>query len=174
MYTSEDNLFEYNTCKRVAVPETQAGGIDDKDSGVRNEYRYNWIEDVRTCFRLNNQATRNPISGLLIHHNVCISNNDTSFSMGIRSMGGSSGTGFRIYNNTVWNTDESGLVDSGSDSDYRFWNNIVVSRSSVTNPNRGVTFSTPATVLSDYNSFHPNTRNWVHNGSSYTTLAAIS
>ena len=55
LYHNADSIVQNNTCRTVNIPDSQAGGIDDKAQATRNIHRYNWIQDVNTCVRINNQ-----------------------------------------------------------------------------------------------------------------------
>jgi len=123
LYHNADTIVELNTCRTVTIPESQAGGIDDKAQAVRNIHRYNWIEDVNACVRLNNQLNS---TGVKIYGNVCISqqrgygdrpgirlltlingvevfnNTLVGFGMGVEIQGPTV-TGAKIYNNIYAN-----------------------------------------------------------------------
>ena len=75
LYHNTGSTIEFNTCRSVRIPETQAGGVDDKAQAIDNIHRYNWIEDVPCCFRVNNQLES---SGVQIYQNVCIAGENSS------------------------------------------------------------------------------------------------
>lgn len=86
LFTAVDSIIEFNTCKDACdlsncggrgLVASQAGGIDDKADSVRNLHRYNYIEDVNVCVRIQNQASGGGIpfasaTGTQIYGNVCV------------------------------------------------------------------------------------------------------
>ena len=175
VYRNRTSLFEYNTLKRTNITSpatTQAGGIDDKDGPVNNEYRYNWIEDVPTCFRLNNQGNS---VGVKIHHNVCISTTTAGYSNGVRQLSGvNAASNFLFYNNTIFNTYDSG-IDWASSTGSSAYNNIISPRVGAPAGQAIGTVLTSTTALNllDYNNYAPTTREWqVPRFTRYNTLAA--
>lgn len=82
LYTAIGSTIEYNTCQRVCTAgchgdggrgTDQGGGIDDKADAIDNVHRFNWIEDVLTAIRIQNQvnnATLGPSKGVQIYGNV--------------------------------------------------------------------------------------------------------
>src|SRR5262249_4815377 len=69
LYHNTKSIVEYNTCRTVTIPDSQAGGIDDKAQATDNIHRFNWIEDVNACIRVNNQLHS---TGVEVYGNVCI------------------------------------------------------------------------------------------------------
>ncbi len=66
MFKDTGAIIENNTCLHVA--DSEAGGIDDKDTAVNNIHRFNYFDDVPVCVRVNNQGNS---SGVQIYGNVC-------------------------------------------------------------------------------------------------------
>ena len=113
LYHNTGSVIEYNTCKHVDIAESQAGGIDDKAQAIDNVHRYNWIEDVPSCFRLNNQLQS---SGVSFYQNVCIAKprgTATATNIGIRLL--TNIDGVEIYGNVVHGF-EVGFMIMGEDS----------------------------------------------------------
>ena len=121
LYSNTDTVLEYNTCRTVRIAESQAGGIDDKAQAVRNVHRFNWIEDVNTCVRINNQLNS---SGVEIYGNVCVGMVGTQ-RPGVRLITNISG--IQIFNNTFYGFAQGLQImsEDGPVSGVRWYNNIV-------------------------------------------------
>lgn len=144
LYQNTDAIVEYNTCKGVYIPESQAGGVDDKAKATRNIHRYNWIEDVPVCFRINNQL---PSAGVRIYENICIAGRRPGYpnSHGIRLL--TEISGIEVYNNVIYNFRTGFSIAGAGVQAARFYNNIIVGASD----NNVETYFPP--ILSDYNSY---------------------
>jgi hypothetical protein len=119
LYHNTGSIIEYNTCRTVTIPETQAGGIDDKAQAIDNIHRYNWIEDVPTCIRVNNQLESH---GVQIYQNVCIAGQDSSAGLKLLT----TINGIDVHHNT-FDGFSMGLMVSGSEgpvANARLFDNI--------------------------------------------------
>src|SRR5688572_16987380 len=148
MYQNADAIVEYNTCKGTRIPESQAGGIDDKAEATRNIHRFNWIEDAAVCFRVNNQLQS---TGVRIYGNVCIgSTRGYNTNTCIRLI--TNINTIDIYNNTCdqYRTGLEIMNEGGSVSNARFYNNILSNISD----NNVEAYQDPG--LLDYNAYAPN------------------
>lgn len=85
LFTAINSIIEYNSIYRVCtaancgtrgVTPSQAGGIDDKQDSNGNTHRFNYIEDVNVCLRIENQnALLSSASGTRFYGNVCVRKN---------------------------------------------------------------------------------------------------
>jgi len=145
MYHHTDSIIEYNTCKDVRIPETQAGGIDDKAQAVRNIHRFNYIENVNVGIRINNQYQS---SGVKIYGNVLL-----PYRAGIRLL--TRINGIDVFNNTIYGGAKGTTQSYDPDApdsiiNARLYNNII---NNVTEMNIEW-YSNPAE--SNYNTFTAN------------------
>jgi hypothetical protein len=121
LYYNNDVVVEKNTCARVNIPESQAGGIDDKAHGTRNIHRYNLIQGVNSCIRVNNQIGAAPVSGVKIYGNICIGGAGTQrpalrLTMNIGDI--------EIFNNTLYGFAQGVMTEEGPVNGVRLYNNI--------------------------------------------------
>jgi hypothetical protein len=121
LYYNNDVVIENNTCRRVNIPETQVGGIDDKAHGMRNLHRFNWIEDVQSCFRVNNQTGSLPVSGVKIYGNVCVGVAGTSrpavrLTINVGDLD--------IYNNSFYGFAQGVMTEAGPINTVKMYNDI--------------------------------------------------
>ncbi len=121
LYQNTDTIIEYNTCRNVSIPESQAGGIDDKAQATRNIHRYNLIERVNACIRINNQLNS---TGVQIYGNVCVGAPGTE-RPAVRLIVNISG--IEIFNNTFYGFGQGLQImnEGGPVSGVRWYNNIV-------------------------------------------------
>lgn len=150
LYQNTDSIVEYNTCKRTRINESQAGGIDDKAEAVRNIHRFNWIEDVPMCVRINNQLQS---SGVRIYGNVCIragnpATTNTCFRLIVNV------NGIDINNNTCdgFNVGFEIMSEGGPVVNSRLYNNIF----SRVGSNNVEAYQAPG--MMDYNAYTPTGR----------------
>lgn len=123
LFQNTDTVVENNTCRDVTIPESQSGGIDDKAQATRNIHRFNWIENVNACIRINNQLQS---IGDKVYGNVCIAGpNASSGRPGVRVIDLVDSA--EIYNNTfigfpggLWIMNEGGPIRA-----VKWYNNIV-------------------------------------------------
>jgi hypothetical protein len=164
MYQNTDAVVEYNTCRTVRIPESQAGGIDDKAQAVRNTHRFNWIEDVSTCIRINNQLDS---TGVQVYGNVCIGSVGTE-RPGVRLI--TNINGIVIYNNTFYGFAQGLQVmnEGGPVAGARWYNNIVAGATA----NNIEAYQT-ALSFSDFNSWRSGAR-YQYGGVNTTMLSAFS
>lgn len=147
LYHNTDTIVEYNTCRTVNIPESQAGGIDDKAQAVRNVHRYNWIEDVNTCVRINNQLNSTSVQ---IYGNICISQTRGYTSRpGIKLL--TNINGVESYNNTVYGFGVGYWDSNPSVVAVRSYNNIY----SHIVDNNIESYSSWTSFLVDFNSYWP-------------------
>jgi hypothetical protein len=165
MYENADTVVELNTCRTVNIPESQAGGIDDKAQATRNIHRYNWIEGINTCVRINNQLQS---TGVQIYGNVCLGIGGASSRPGIRAI--IDVNGLTIYNNTIIGFAQGLQImsEGGSVSNVRFYNNIVqnVSAANIEAYQPGLT------APSNYNAWVSG-RRFLYGGSDSSNLAGF-
>lgn len=121
LFQNADTVMERNTCRSVNIPESQAGGINDKAQATRNISRYNWIQDVNTCFNINNQLQS---TGDQIYGNVCIAKPGIG-RPAVRLI--TNINGIDIYNNTFYGFAQGLQImsEGGTVTNARFYNNIV-------------------------------------------------
>jgi hypothetical protein len=124
MYENTGTIVEFNTCKNVPIGESQAGGIDDKAQAWQNIHRFNWIERVNTCIRINNQLNS---SGVQVYGNVCIANTFTE-RPGIRAIDNIDG--LTVYNNTFMGFAQGLQImnEGGPIRNIKWYNNISVTQ----------------------------------------------
>jgi hypothetical protein len=158
MYQTADSIVEYNTCRHVPIADSQAGGIDDKAQAVRNIHRRNWIEDVPTGIRINNQLNS---TGVQVYDNVIISRD-----IGIKLL--IDIDGIDVYNNTIANCTD-GLVIANTMQNVRFYNNIVTRAT-----DNNLTWYANNPTYSNYNAFSSSAAAPAYRDASvwYYTLAA--
>jgi hypothetical protein len=149
LYQNTDSIVEYNTCRNVPIPESQAGGIDDKAQATRNIHRYNWIERVNTCVRINNQLNS---TGVQIYGNVCVGSAGTQ-RPAVRLI--ININGIDIHNNTFYGFAQGLQImsEGGPVSGVRWYNNIVAGAA----VNNIEAYQT-GLVLSNYNSWRSGAR----------------
>ena len=122
LYENTDSIVELNTCRGVNIAESQAGGIDDKAQAWRNVHRYNWIQDVNTCIRINNQLNS---SGVQVYGNMCIAGTGASSGRpGLRVI--DNVDGLTVYNNTFIGFAQGLQImsEGGANRNIRWYNNI--------------------------------------------------
>lgn len=165
-YQIDNGIDEYNTCKRNTVSSSQAGGVDDKARPVNNIHRYNWIEDVNVCFRINNQLVGQNVS---IYGNVC-ANTAGAFVWLIQNV-----TGLNIYNNTAYNVGRDLYVDGGDAriTQLNWYNNILKLSPTGTNNVEMYNAGVNPFSVANYNSYTSGFPYRAPNGSWYSTLAAF-
>jgi len=164
LYQNTDTIVELNTCRTVPIAESQAGGIDDKAQAVRNVHRYNWIQDVNVCVRINNQLVS---TGVQIYGNVCIGSAGTD-RPGVRLI--VDVNGIDIHNNTFIGFGQGLQVmsEGGPVTGVKWYNNIV---STVSGANIEA-YQVSMTAPSNYNAYVPNHR-FLYGGSDSSNLAAF-
>ena len=146
MYHLNDSIVEFNTCRNVNIGSA-AGGLDDKAQATRNILRYNWLENVPTGIRINNQLQS---TGDQIYGNVVICSTQFSGGAGIKLLANIDG--IDIYNNTIAAGCTHGLTKvAGAAINDRFYNNIVMPRDNNTEWYSNVQYS-------NYNAFTPSKR----------------
>lgn len=164
MYENTDTVVEHNTCRTVSIAESQAGGIDDKAQAWRNIHRYNWIEGINTCIRINNQLNS---SGVQVYGNVCIANPGVG-RPGLRVI--DNVDGLTVYNNTFVGFAQGLQImsEGGPIRNVRWYNNIVSGayQANVEAYQAGLAAPT------NYNAWVPNER-YLYAGSDSSTLAAF-
>jgi len=147
LYYNNDVVIENNTCSHVNIPNSQAGGIDDKAHGMRNIHRYNWIQDVNTCIRVNNQIGSTPVSGVKIYGNVCIGAAGTArpalrLTLQIGDL--------EIYNNTLYGFAGGVMTEEGPISNVRLYNNVFANLT-----DNNLELYSMSTSTYSYNSYSP-------------------
>jgi len=142
MYHHNDSIVEYNSCINVDIAESQAGGIDDKAKAVRNIHRYNFIKDVNTGIRINNQLQS---SGVKIYGNVLLTR-----KAGIKLL--TNINGIDVFNNTIYSGAKGFYHATGIIQNAKYYNNIV---NAVTTSNLEW-YTDPAST--NYNAYTPNTQ----------------
>jgi hypothetical protein len=163
LYFSTDSTVELNTIRTVNISESQAGGIDDKDQAVRNTIRYNWVEDINTCIRINSGYNS---TGERIYGNVCIAQQrGYPARPGIRFLVNI--TDLEAYNNTFYGFGQGALTEVGPISNARLYNNIFANIS--TNNLELYNFSSPTLR---YNAYTPG-RRFYFVGTNYSSLSAM-
>jgi hypothetical protein len=120
LYASNNTLIEFNTCRTVIIPESQAGGVDDKYFNHGTVMRYNWIEDVNVCLRIEHVTTATQAYG-----NVCISQ-QRGFAPRAGLRIGNDGNGdMVVYNNTFYGFGQGFMSTSPAPvPNIRMYNNI--------------------------------------------------
>jgi hypothetical protein len=124
LYYNSDVIIEYNTGvgNHMSASINQAGGVDDKAWGTRNIHRYNWLEDLNTCVRLNTQSPAVTMTGVQVYGNVCVGNASQDrgcfkFTHDITSAA--------VYNNTCWRFSEGLITESPAPVGIQFHDNIL-------------------------------------------------
>ena len=163
LYFSTESTIELNTIRTVNIPESQAGGIDDKDQAVRNTIRYNWVQDINTCIRIN--SGYNSV-GERIYGNVCIAQQrGYPARPGIRFLVNI--TDLEAYNNTFYGFGQGVMTEAGPISNARLYNNIFANVASLNL--ELYNFSSPTLR---YNAYTGGPR-FYFVGTSYSTLSAM-
>lgn len=164
-YQIDNGINEYNTCLHNYI-NSQAGGVDDKARAVNNIHRYNWIEDVNVCFRINNQLPSQDIS---IYGNVC-ANTAGAFVWLIQGV-----TGLNIYNNTAYNVGRILYVDGGDAriTQLNWYNNILKLSPTGTNNIEMYNAGVNPFSIANYNAYTGGFQYRASNGSWYSTLSAF-
>jgi len=162
LYFSTDSTVELNTIRTVNISESQAGGIDDKDQAVRNTIRYNWVEDINTCIRINSGYNS---TGERIYGNVCIAQQrGYPARPGIRFLVNI--TDLEAYNNTFYGFGQGALTEVGPISNARLYN---IFANISTNNLELYNFSSPTLR---YNAYTPG-RRFYFVGTNYSSLSAM-
>jgi hypothetical protein len=163
LYQNTDSVIESNTCRSVNIPESQAGGIDDKAQATRNILRYNWIENVNICVRINNQlqSTQDQVYG-----NVCIGRGDAGRAA-VRLI--TNVDRIDVFNNTFYGFAEALQImsEGGPITDVRYYGNI-----SAANTEKNLEGYQPGLSLSNYNAWQSG-RSFLYGGATRTSLAAF-
>ena len=164
LYQNTDTIVEYNRCRDVPIPESQAGGIDDKAQAVRNIHRYNLIERVNSCVRINNQLNS---TGVQIYGNVCVGTPGTE-RPGVRLI--VNVNGIDIHNNTFYGFAQGLQImnEGGVVSGVRWYNNIVAGATVLHNIEAYQT----SLVVSNYNSWRSGAR-YMYGGLSVASLGSF-
>lgn len=163
LYFITDSIIELNTIRTVNISESQAGGIDDKDQAVRNILRYNWIEDVNSCVRINSGYVS---VGERVYGNVCISQQRGYPSRpAIRFLVNVSD--IQVYNNTFYGFGQGMMTEIGPITTARVYNNIFANVG--TNNVELYNFGSPTM---GYNAYTIG-RRFFFVGTSYTSLTSM-
>jgi len=162
LFQNADTIVERNTCRTVNIAESQAGGINDKAQGTRNIHRYNWIQDVNTCFNINNQLQS---TGVQIYGNVCVGRAGTE-RPGVRLI--TNINGIDIHNNTFYGFAQGLQImsEGGPVTNVRFYNNIVAQCA------MNVEAYQPGLVASNFNAWRGGV-GYQYGNRSYSSLGAF-
>ncbi len=163
LYQNADSVIERNTCRSVPIAESQAGGIDDKAQAVRNVHRFNWIEDVNTCVRVNNQLESR---GVQVYGNVCVNAVGTA-RPGVRLIVNIDD--IDIHNNTFYGFAQGLQImsEGAAVTNARFYDNIVAGASTTHN----IEAYQNGLSLSNYNTWRSDAR-FVAPGVDVSSLSA--
>lgn len=175
LFKSIDSTVEFNTILRVHG-YSQAACIDDKDASIRNTHRYNWIEDVATGPRIQNQGES--AVGTRFYQNVIIlgAYNGRGFTQEDGAI-----TGYEFYNNTIIVT--AGSVEPGADDGMvyasqfspgvagKMYNNIFYSTTSYKNMTAYASIFSSG--ICNYNHYANAALPFRYGATNYANLAAI-
>lgn len=181
-YTCSDSLVELNTILRAHVVGganySQAGGIDDKQDAVGNTHRFNYVNGVNTCIRIQNQAhLYAEARGTRVYGNVCVNGNSSRPLYGIRMEGGLIGD-LEVFNNTFAGPFLSCVNFNNPAGAYvrglKYYNNACRGPFATHNVDTdgGDSATNSAWTLLDYDAYDPAAR-FRPRAATYATLAAM-